>query len=275
MKGRACILFVAVMLCAAGQAQETDSTAVVTDDSLYMEAMDTTWLRAEAIEAPETVPQDTVEENGTGLSGKYARLKDGTRIYSDTVIYQGMNIKLDLANTILEAATSKGKILSFEAAWNIRLKQRFYPTLEGGYVKADAYAGGGEQKGEGGFFRVGMDINGLKKHPERLNALLVGIRVGTGMQNYDLTGVTVNSPYWNGEQKLDFYNQFRADCWGEVVAGCQVQVWEGLQMGWFVRLKILFTRKASDEEVMPYYIPGFGYRDDTNWGFNYYIGYKF
>jgi len=246
-----------------------------TPDSTFMHAMDTTWRRAETIEAPKAVKQDTIAEEGTGLSGKYARLKDGTRIYSDTVIYQGMNLKLDIANTILEAATSKGKVLSFEMAWNIRLKQRFYPTLEAGFAKAETKANGGESNGEGGFFRVGLDINGLKKHPERLNAFMVGVRVGTGLQNYDLTGVTVNSPYWEAQKKLDFFEQFRADCWGEVVAGCQVQVWEGFQMGWYVRLKVLFTRTASDENVMPYYIPGFGYRDDINWGVNYYIGYKF
>ncbi len=237
--------------------------------------MDTTFIRAEHIKSPRHIKQDTIAENGTGLTGKYARLKDGTRIYSDTVIYQGMNLKLDLANTIIEAATSKGKILSFEMAWNIRLKQRFYPTLEAGFAKAETFANGGEHSGEGGFFRVGLDINGLKKHPERLNALLVGVRVGTALQGYDLLGVTLNSPYWQSMQKLDFLDRFRADCWGEVVLGVQVQIWEGLQMGWAVRLKVLFTRTVSDEQVMPYYIPGFGYRDDTNWGFNYYIGYKF
>ncbi len=239
------------MCCAAVQAQElsreTDSTAV---------------------EMPENVEKKAEK-------APIARHRDGTRIYSDTAIYQGMNLKLDLANATIEAAVSKGKILSFEMAWNIRLKQRYYPTFEGGYARAETSADGGQHKGEGGFFRVGLDINGLKKHPERLNALLVGIRIGTGMQGYDLTNVAINSPYWEGNRKMDFYNQFHADCWGEVVAGCQVQVWEGLQMGWYVRLKILFTRKASDEKVMPYYIPGFGYRDDTNWGFNYYIGYKF
>ena len=202
------------------------------------------------------------------------RLKDGTRIYSDSAIYQGINLKLDLATTTLEAALSKGKILSFEAVCNVRLKQRFYPTLEVGYARAEAAADGGNHKGEGGFFRVGLDINGLKKHPERLNALLVGVRVGTALQDYSLTNVTMNNGYW-GSSRQDFLHQFGADCWGEVVAGCQVQIWEGLQMGWFVRLKVLFTRTASAEKVMPYYIPGFGYRDETNWGFNYYIGYKF
>ena len=202
------------------------------------------------------------------------RLKDGTRVYSDTAIYQGIDLKLDLANTILEAALSKGKTLSFEAAMNIRLKQRFFPTFELGYARADTYADGGNHFGEGGFFRAGLDVNGLKKHPERLNALLVGVRIGAAFQDYSLTNVAMNTGYW-GVERRDFLHQFGADCWGEVVAGCQVQIWEGLQMGWFVRLKILFTRSAGEGKVMPYYLPGFGYRDDTNWGVNYYIGYKF
>ncbi|MCQ2323306.1 MAG: DUF6048 family protein [Paludibacteraceae bacterium] len=199
------------------------------------------------------------------------RFKDGTRIYADSAIYQGMNLKLDIANTIIEAAVSKGKTLSFEMAWNVRLKQRFYPTLELGYAQSEAEAYGGKHNGKGGFFRAGLDINGLKKHPERLNSLLVGVRVASAFQGYDLTNVMVNGT----DYKLDFYNQFQADCWGEIVAGCQVQVWEGLQFGWYVRYKILFTRTAKEGKVLPYYIPGFGYRQDSNWGVDYYIGYKF
>lgn len=203
------------------------------------------------------------------------RMKDGTRIYPDSAIYQGMNIKLDIGTTILEAALSKGQNISVEAALNIRLKQRYYPTFELGYARARSQADGGIYNGEGGFMRIGLDINGLKKHPERLNSLLVGVRLGTALQQYDLTNVTLNDRYWQTTVNQDFRNQFGADCWGEVVAGCQVQIWEGLQMGWYVRLKMLFTQESSEHKVLPYYIPGFGYRDNTNWGLNYYIGYKF
>lgn len=270
------IVMVAVL---SAYADEPMDTLVVKQDTLQVLVGDSAGVMVLAdtiveVEAPE-VKEDTIAEKGNILTGKYERLKDGTRIYADTVIYQGMNIKLDLATPILEVAMSKGDILSFEAAWNIRLKQRYYPTLEGGYVNAKASAEGGSQESEGGFIRVGLDINGLKKHPERLNAAMVGIRVGTGLLSYDLLGVETNNGYWAAGKKMDFYNQFRADCWGEVVAGCQVQVWEGFQMGWYVRFKILFTRTAKDGQVMPYYIPGFGYRDETNWGVNYYIGYKF
>ncbi|MGN1240650.1 MAG: DUF6048 family protein [Paludibacteraceae bacterium] len=186
-------------------------------------------------------------------------------------IYNGMSLKVDLFNSILEPARSKGSIQNYEIAMNWRLKQRFFPTLELGYAQAETAADGGKHKGLGGFARVGLDLNVSKKHVRSENVMLVGLRVGTALQRYDLTEVPLNNNYW-GTQTMDFRQQFGADCWGEVVAGCQVQVWKGLQMGWYLRFKILFTRKAKDSGVLPYYLPGFGYRDDTNWGISYYIG---
>ncbi len=203
--------------------------------------------------------------------------KDGTRIYSDSAIYQGMNIKLELFTPILEAVRSKGKVQSYEIGMNWRLKQRIYPTLELGYAQADITADGGHHKGKGGFGRVGIDINGLKKHPERLNALLVGVRIATAVQQFSITDIDVHNPYWNEHQpfRFDFDPRVKADVWGEVCIGTQVQVWEGFQMGWSLRMKILITRKDKNNGPLPAYIPGFGYRDDTNWGINYYIGYHF
>ncbi|MBR1425938.1 MAG: hypothetical protein IJ581_00645 [Paludibacteraceae bacterium] len=203
-----------------------------------------------------------------------ARLKDGTRVYPDTAIYQGINLKLDIGNAVLEPALSDGQRLSFEAAMNVRLKQRYYPTFELGYAQAKGGVGGGAYDGLGGFARVGLDINGLKKHPERLNSLLVGVRLGTALQSFNQTDSVLRGTIAGQQTTWNYRNAFAADCWGEVVAGVQVQVWEGLQMGWYVRLRILFTRTRNSGEPLPYYIPGYGIRDDTAWGFNYYIGYK-
>ena len=135
-----------VMLTVCAYAEEPQDTVVVVQDTLQVLVGDSAGvmvLEDTIVEVEQVVAEDTIKEKGNILTGKYERLKDGTRIYSDSVIYQGMNIKLDLATTILEAALSEGEILSFEAAWNIRLKQRYYPTLEGGYVKAHALADGG------------------------------------------------------------------------------------------------------------------------------------
>ena len=195
------------------------------------------------------------------------------REYADTAVYQGMSVKLDIAMPILELARSGGKIQSYEAAVNVRLAKRFYPTLEAGYALAERGADGGLHKGQGGFGRVGMDLAIIKKGASE-NNMMIGLRVGGAYQDYDLTNVRLYSDYW-GEKRLNFYDQQRFDCWGEFVAGCQVQVYKGFQMGWYLRMKLLFTRKAEEAGVLPYYVPGFGFRKDFQWGINYYLAYKF
>ncbi|MBO4690597.1 MAG: hypothetical protein J5621_06955 [Paludibacteraceae bacterium] len=231
-------------------------------------------------------------------------------------LYQGMTIKLDVGATILALATSNAKIQNYEISMNWRLKNRFYPTLELGYA-----AGSMEEtnsidriaySGQGGFFRVGFDINPLKKHPESLHALLVGLRFGTSVQDY--TQIMVREEV-NVSQLCD-PNLFdisiiemgkelsmrktkgkHADCWGEIVAGCQVNIVAGLYMGWMARFRFIFTEKSShitdpvpeyqwtDQPRIEYteplhfpypiYIPGYGKRDNIAFGFSYHIGYHF
>lgn len=196
-------------------------------------------------------------------------------------IYQGTNIKLDLGATALTLGTTKAHLQHYEIAVNCRLKNRFYPTLEVGYAGSlpattndptrgtitlgDSIA----YRGQGGFFRVGCDLNPLKKHPESPHALLIGLRLGTSIQSAQHT--LLNTQY-------SLLNTITADCWGEIVAGCQVEVCKGFTMGWMGRFKCLFTRQAEGlpaSEYKPIYIPGFGRRDNIAWGLDYYIGVNF
>lgn len=197
----------------------------------------------------------------------------GAREYADTAVYQGMSLKLDLATPLLELARSKGKVQDYEVAINVRLAQRFYPTLELGYAKAETSADGGNYSGEGGFTRLGMDLSALKKGID-INCLMVGLRFGGALQGFQVTDVPVHNDYWQ-LPNVNFYNQTKFDCWGELVAGCQVQIYKAFQMGWYVRMKLLFTRTDKQGDALPGYIPGYGYRRDSNWGINYYLAYKF
>lgn len=195
------------------------------------------------------------------------------REYADTAVYQGMSLKLDLATPILELARSKGKVQDYEVAINVRLVQRFYPTLELGYAKAQTSADGGNYSGEGGFARLGMDLSALKKGVD-VNCLMVGLRFGGAYQGFQITDVPVHNKYWQ-QPNVNYYDQSKFDCWGELVAGCQVQVYKDFQMGWYVRMKLLLTRTDKQGGALPGYIPGYGYRRDSNWGINYYLAYKF
>ena len=195
------------------------------------------------------------------------------KVYADTAIYQGMSVKLDIAMPILELARSAGKVQDYEMALNVRLAKRFYPTLELGYALANTTADGGQYSGQGGFMRLGMDLSALKKGVGE-NCLMVGLRFAGAYQGFQITDVPVYGDYWQ-MPNTNYYNQHKFDCWGEIVAGCQVQIWKGFQMGWYIRMKLLFTRTDKQGDALPAYLPGFGYRNDTNWGINYFLGYKF
>lgn len=174
-------------------------------------------------------------------------------------IYQGTMVKLDILSPLLMSGLNGWKIQHYEVAVNVRLANRFYPTFEVGY------SGGQTQQGDsifynahGGFFRAGADINPLKRNPGSPHALLIGVRVGTCFQPR------------------------KVDCWGEIVAGCQVEIAKvkntAFYMGWMGRFKILFTREAENltaAEMGPIYIPGFGHRSNMGWGASYHLGWKF
>ena len=190
-------------------------------------------------------------------------------------IYNGTQIKLDIASPILVPAVTKWQIQNYEMAVNVRLAKRYYPTFELGYAGGTTTQGDTlNYRGHGGFFRVGADINPLKKHPESPHAMLIGVRLGTSVQqihqnNTQIAGLAVN--------------KVAADCWGEIVAGCQVEIAKvnntSFYMGWMGRFKCLFTRSAptdSAEELQAaIYIPGFGRRDNIGWGASYYLGWRF
>ena len=166
-------------------------------------------------------------------------------------IYQGTTVKLDILTPVLVSGLNKWQMQQYEVAVNVRLKNHFYPTLEVGF--GGGHTGQGDTltyDAYGGFFRAGLDVNPLRRNPESPHALLIGIRVGTGIQAQ------------------------RTDCWGEIVAGCQVEIAEvnttAFYMGWMGRFKFLFTRKGDS-----LYIPGYGARDNIGWGVNYYLGWRF
>ncbi len=195
------------------------------------------------------------------------------REYPDSSVWQGGHIKLDIGNTAYTLIRSGGKTQQYEIVANVNLLKRFYPTIEVGAGWSSDEAAGGFYKGAGGFGKVGIDVNPLKKNRNNNYALLVGIRVGVGMQHYSLSQVTLNDNYWDRHGTYrDYPNQFRADSWGEVVAGVQVKVAGPFFMGWYARVHFLFTSQTGDHQ--PYYIPGYGYHDGAIFSFNYYLGLR-
>ena len=193
---------------------------------------------------------------------------DTTKVKKEP-IYNATQIKLDIASPVVIAGIHQWQMQHYEIAANVQLARRFFPTLELGYSGGKTHRGDSIQyNAHGGFFRVGCDINPLKKKKDSPHALLVGLRLGTAVQGWEHTSHATSGT--------------KADCWGEIVVGCQVEIAKvqktAFYMGWMGRFKVLFTRDKEGltaDQMMPIYIPGFGNRDNIGWGLNYYLGWRF
>ena len=184
-----------------------------------------------------------------------------------------MTVKFDLGSAVYMPVRNKGGIQTYDFAVSARLLHKLFPTFEAGYAQAEI-GGAGTFKGYGGFMRLGTDYSVLKKYKGE-NHLLVGFRIGTSLQGYGYHDIQRSGSYWQPET-MSYPNRFWADAWGEIVAGVQVHIYKGLNMGWYLRYKILMTRgKQLDGIVRPAYILGYGQRDDSCFGWNYYIGWSF
>lgn len=206
--------------------------------------------------------------SGCPKSGQPERLS----LQGDTVsIYQGLQLKLDLGNLVYELGMSHGKTQSYEIVCNVRLKGRFYPTIEAGVVPTAHTSGeGGTYDGHGGFARLGMDLNPFRNTAGR-SAFIIGVRYANAWQKYHYDYLAVAGQYWPTIQ-LPQTQYRRFDAWFEVLLGVQVQVHKAFYMGLDVRLKVLGSRTNKyGNGIVPAYIPGFGERSDTNYGFHYYV----
>ena len=203
------------------------------------------------------------------------RTKTGIGQYGDSAVFQGVLLKLDLFTPAYSAISTKGKLQSYELSASVRLKNHFYPTLEGGYTFGTIATDSATHKCNGGFMRIGMDFNGLRKKVGIPHAILVGMRVGTAYQKFDLYGLTESSLDRVENGGPDRLGNKKWDTWIELTAGCNVNIASGFYMGWQLRVKFLLTYKRKEGQAMPYYIPGFGESTDTGWGANYYIGWRF
>lgn len=226
----------------------------------------------------QTVGAQTSPQNGTKQQTQVAdtipQTGDEQEKKTKMPIYQGIGIKLDLGNSLYEIFSSQQQGMSFEALAYVNLLKRYLPTLELGYAQR-TYIPANEAKfsGKGAFTRIGCDFN-LMKNKEMGNMFLIGARFGMAVQNYDISNLQIKDNYWNITQTLPNYNATRFDCWAEVVAGVEVSIYKGFNMGWAVRIKKLFTL-PDEKNFHATYIPGYGYNDATIFTFNYYIGYNF
>lgn len=150
---------------------------------------------------------------------------------------------------------------------------RFYLAGDYGYeARNEVMANGGDYTNNGNYWRAGLDVNILKKDPDR-NMLFFGLRYARSSFS-DRASLTVEDPYF-GTQQYDLANPAVTASWVEMVAGLRVKVWRELWMGFTSRLKLGLSVRGNGD-LASYNVPGYGnVTDGSTWGFNYQLFWRF
>ena len=192
-------------------------------------------------------------------------------------LWNGFRVELDVASPVLYAM-GLNEWYTTEGALQVNLKYKYFPVIELGVsgLSDKQSVTGATFNANGMYGRFGTDINLLKyKNPKYAdNLFLVGGRIGMSSFSYDLMNVTVTDDYWGVTEVRNYQNMPVTKFWFEIVASMRVMVSRNVFLGWSIRSKNRFGT-STDSEVSPFFIPGYGNAQSSNWAFNYVIGYKF
>jgi hypothetical protein len=123
----------------------------------------------------------------------------------------------------------------------------------------------------GNYFRLGADVNFLKKDPEK-NMLFFGLRYGHGTFSESIS-IESEDPVW-GTSTNRYSNEGIKANWAELTTGLKVKMFGNFWMGYTARFKFALNTNAP-RGFIPHDVPGYGktYNDNT-WGFNYYVMFR-
>lgn len=145
---------------------------------------------------------------------------------------------------------------------------RYYFVVEAGHWARDLQTDFDTYTNHGNYFRIGADMNFLKKDPDK-NMFFVGARYGHGKFSESLTITSVNEVW--GTSTDSYANTGVSANWTELTTGLKVRMFGIFWMGYTARYKFWLNTNAP-RGFIPHDVPGYGktYNGET-WGFNYYI----
>ena len=190
--------------------------------------------------------------------------EEGTKQEADTVVlFRGVAVSVDAVGAVQLAVSDYGQ---YEAALRINLRDRYFPTAELGYGKADAsdIATGLHYTTKAPYARVGLDFNLLRNKHDIYRAY-AGFRYGCTYYKFDVEAHNLKDPVWGDDVPFSATG-IKANChWVEGVFGVDARIAGPLRLGWSVRYR---SRIAHNDGSVgnTWYVPGYGRQGGTRLG---------
>jgi hypothetical protein len=204
----------------------------------------------------------------TGVNG-FAQKTDSARSVSK-FIPTGVQVGYDLMSLARTryVSTFSGYELSIDAD-----VYRYYPTVEiGNWARDYSSENGSTYENSGSFWRAGIDVNFMKKDPEK-NMFFLGARYGRSAYSEKARIITTDK-LW-GDLDQTYENTSVVANWLELTTGMRIRVWKIFWLGYTARFKFALN-KDEGATLLPTDVPGYGATErPTTWGFSYYALVKF
>lgn len=190
--------------------------------------------------------------------------KDGGEAKKDTTaFFKGFAVFTDL---IGPAQMMFGDYGQYEAGLRINLKDKYFPTVELGYGKADHNddATNISYKTSAPYARIGIDFNVLKNKHD-IYRLFAGVRYAFTSFKYDLSHPGMTDPVWGNTAPYEASGVKCSYQWLEAVIGVDAKIWGPIHLGWSVRYR---SRLSYDDGPLgnSWYVPGYGKTGTSNLG---------
>jgi hypothetical protein len=148
---------------------------------------------------------------------------------------------------------------------------RYFLTVEYGKWQKKFSSDVDTYSNDGDYMRVGVDINFLKKDPDK-NMFFFGGRYAWGTYS-EVFSTPVIDPVWTN-QTVTYSSTDVSSRWVEITTGLRVKMFKFLWMGYTARYK--FALKTNEPDGFTSYdVPGYGKTaEKTTWGFNYQLLFR-
>jgi len=186
---------------------------------------------------------------------------------------EGPRIGIDLSRLLLPSFQS-GNRHGWEIQGDIPYKGNWFPTVELGMQSFDDKQSGFHYISNGGYGRIGADVNITKFESLKDNDILfVGFRYGYSLFNQQVNEINYTN-YW-GTLNTSLPQRPISAHWTELVFGMKGEIYSNLFLGWTLRAKFPLLQ-TSDPNIAPYIIPGIGKMNvETPVDFSFTVSYRF
>lgn len=254
------IILAAAIVSVSAHAQSNDSIAVPASSSRLNTISTPVDIDREKPQTPELHYYD---KHGNPLNTPVrflSELDTVVNIKSGPVypVYNGITLGVNFFDGLMSIFGQKRG--SFDVWGACSIHNWLFPVVEAGIGYSNAWPNDGRCnfKVNPSFYgKIGINYNFLyKSNPDY--QVYVGLRAGMSSFNYDIYAITAGSDYYTEDGPTEKRGLHSTYWYGQALAGLQVKLWRGIAMGWSIRYAFNISRRFSDPDYEPWFVPGRG-----------------